>query len=155
MEKHTKQFLIFITSLIGIIVLYTFVYNNFYMGNYIVQKQWISSDYNNQTYCENCLWIEFYEGCNRYKTYYFENQHEFDNRLDFGKIVNIKFNGYYIRSVNLAHKYRTKCFSEIDYTFYLFLIPIIILFSILYILILTKLNNGNDGIHPNPKGQSI
>ena len=46
------------------------------MGDYIIQRQWISSvDENNKTYCDECLWIEFYEGCNRYMTYYFENEY--------------------------------------------------------------------------------
>lgn len=133
MEKTTKQTIVFIISLIGIIILYTFIYNNFYLGNYIVQKQWIDSNYNNQTYCESCLWIEFSEGCNRYPIYFFENQHEFDKRLSLGSIVNIRFNGNYVRSVDLAHKYRTKCFSEFDCynTYYLvLLLIIIILFTI-------------------------
>jgi len=144
METTTKQTIIFIISLIGIIVLYTFIYNNFYLGNYIVQKQWIDSNYHNQTYCENCLWIEFSEGCNHYSVYFFENQHEFDKRLSLGSIVNIRFNGNYVRSVDLAHKYRTKCFSEFDYTFYSILFLIIIICFIIFIFILTKLNNGNN-----------
>lgn len=127
MEKTTKQTIIFTISLIGIVVLYTFIYNNFYLGDYIVQKQWIASDYNNHTYCDKCLWIEFYEGCNRYQTYFFENQHEFDNRLEVGKVVNINFNGDYIKGVSIAKKYNTKCFQELDLTYYLgfFLIVII------------------------------
>lgn len=141
MKKQTKQIIIFITSLIGIIILYTFIYSSFYLGNYIVQKQWISSNYNNHTYCDKCLWIEFYEGCNRYQTYYFKNQHEFDNRLDLGKVVNIRFNGDYVKSVDLAYKYQTKCFSEFDYTFHLFLCLIVLIFLILYVLILIKLKS--------------
>jgi len=142
MEKTTKQTIIFAISLIGIIVLYTLIYNNIYLGDYIVQKQWIDSSYHNQTYCENCLWIEFSEGCNRYPVYFFKNQHELDKRLSLGSIVNIRFNGDYIKSVDLAHKYRTKCFSEFDYTFYsiLFLI-VIILFSI-FIFLLDRTNGG-------------
>ena len=152
MVKTTKQTTIFLISLVGIIILYTFIYNNFYLGDYIVQKQWISSDYNNYTYCENCLWIEFSEGCNRYPVYYFENQHEFDERLSLGSIVNIRFNGNYVRSVDLAHKYMTKCFSEFDYTFYGIMFLIIVIFLVIFILVLSKLNNGNNGIPPKPKG---
>ena len=104
------------------------------MGNYVVQKQWISSEYNNQTYCDNCLWIEFSEGCNRYPVYYFENQHEFDKSLDFGKVVNINFNGEYIKGVSIAHKYRAKCFYEYDYLFYNIAYLIIIIFSFLWFI---------------------
>jgi hypothetical protein len=142
MEKTTKQTIIFRISLIGIIILYTFIYNNFYLGDYIIQKQWIDSNYNNKTYCENCLWIEFSEGCNRYPVYFFENQHEFDKRLSLGSVVNIRFNGNYVRSVDLAHKYRAKCFSEFDYTFYLILFLIVILIFIIFIFILYKTNGG-------------
>jgi hypothetical protein len=133
MKEHTKQTIIFIISLIGIIILYTLIYNNFYLGDYIVQKQWISSDYNNRTYCENCLWIEFSEGCNRYPVYFFGNQHELDKRLPLGSIVNIRFSGNNVKSIDLAYKYRRKCFSEWDYTFYLLLFLIIIIFLLIYI----------------------
>ena len=119
MERTTKQTIIFVISLIIIIILYTFVYNNFYVGDYIVQKQWLASEYNNNSYCDNCLWIEFSEGCNRYPVYYFEKQHEFDKRLSIGKVVNINFNGDYVKSVSVAKKYRTKCFQELDLTYYL------------------------------------
>ena len=119
MKKTTKQTIIFIIFIIGIIILYTFIYNNFYLGDYIVQKQWIDSDYNNHTYCDKCLWIEFYEGCNRYQTYFFENQHEFDNRLEVGKVVNINFYGDYIKGISTAKKYDTKCFQELDLIYYL------------------------------------
>jgi len=151
MIKTTKQTIIFTISLIGIIVLYTFIYNNFYLGDYVVQKQWIDSNYNNQTYCESCLWIEFSEGCNRYPVYFFENQHEFDTRLSLGSIVNIRFDGNYVRGVDLAYKYRTKCFSEFDYSYYLILFLIVAICFIIFIFILTKLNDGNDGIPPKPK----
>ena len=141
MEKTTKQTIIFIISLIGIIILYTFIYNNFYLGDYIIQKQWIDSNYNNQTYCESCLWIEFSEGCNRYPVYFFENQHEFDKRLSLGSVVNIRFNGNYVRSVDLAYKYKTKCFSEIDLKFYAGLFLIMFIYLGIYILILNQLNS--------------
>lgn len=99
--------LVLIIFLISFFINY--LYQEYYMGNYIIQDQWISSGYNNKTYCEDCLWIKFYEGCDRYNTYYFENQHELDSRFKSGSVVNIYFNGEYIRGINLAKKYRTKC----------------------------------------------
>lgn len=82
-------------------------------GDYIIQNQWIASDYNNISYCDNCLWIEFYEGCNRYSTYYFEEQHELDKRFIIGTPVNIDFKQYndkfYIEQINPAKRYRSKC----------------------------------------------
>ena len=92
----------------------SFIYQNFYMGDYIIQKQWISSgdEETNITYCDNCLWIEFSEGCNRYFTYYFENEHEINPRFDVGSVVNInwkKINGRnYIKGILNAKKYRRK-----------------------------------------------
>ena len=118
MKKQTKQIIIFVISLIVVIVLYTFIYNNFYLGDYIIQRQWLASEYNNYSYCDKCLWIEFSEGCNRYPVYYFKNQHEFDKRLSIGKVVNINFNGDYIKGISIAKKYKTKCFQELDLTYY-------------------------------------
>ena len=50
---------------------------------------------------------------NKRKVYYFENQHEYDNRLSVGDIVNIKFNKVnginYIKHITNAKKYRSKC----------------------------------------------
>ncbi len=131
MKKTTKQTIIFVIALIGVLFLYSYIYNSYYIGDYIVQKQWLASEYNNLTYCDNCLWIEFYEGCNHYQTYFFENQHEFDKRLSIGKVINIHFNGDYIRGITTAKKYNTKCYQGIDHTFYggLFLI-ILILFGL-------------------------
>ena len=139
--ENKKHLIIVGISSIWIIILYIFIYNNLYLGDYIVQKQWIDSNYHNQTYCENCLWIKFYEGCNRYPVYLFSNQHEFDKRLSLGSVVNIRFNGNYVRSVDLAYKYRAKCFSEIDLTFYAGLFLILFLYLGIYILILIKLNS--------------
>lgn len=94
---------------LALIVSVNYLYQNYYMGDYIIQKQWINSSYQGQKYCENCLWIEFYEGCNRYPVFYFENQHELDNRFIVGSIVNINFNGDYVKGVYSAKRYRTKC----------------------------------------------
>jgi len=92
-----------------------FAYQNYYMGDYIIQRQWVSSvqEKTNITYCDDCLWIEFYEGCNRYLTYYFENEHEINPRFDIGSVVNInwkKIDGKtYIKGIKNAKKYRSKC----------------------------------------------
>ena len=109
MEKQKKYYILAVISVLVLAFSINFLYQNYYMGNYIVQKQWISSDYNNKTSCENCLWIEFYEGCNRYPVYYFENQHELDNRFTIGSVVNINFNGEYVKGVYSAKRYRYKC----------------------------------------------
>ena len=89
------------------------VYQNYYMGDYIIQEQWINSSYEGKVYCDNCLWIRFSEGCNRYPVYYFANQNELDNRFNYGDIVNINFKNVdgkeYVKSVNKAIKYREKC----------------------------------------------
>lgn len=90
-----------------------FIYQNYYMGNYFIQEQWINSSYQGQEYCDNCLWIRFSEGCNRYPVYFFANQHELDTRFNYGDVVNINFrnvNGKdYVSSVDKAYKYRYKC----------------------------------------------
>jgi len=89
------------------------VYQNYYTGDYIIQEQWINSSYEGKVYCDNCLWIRFSEGCNRYPVYYFANQNELDNRFNYGDIVNINFKNVdgkeYVKSVNKAIKYREKC----------------------------------------------
>ena len=125
MEKLTKKIIIFGIFLIGVLFLYSYLYSNFYLGDYIVQEQWINSSYEGKNYCDNCLWIRFSEGCNRYPVYYFKSQHEFDERLSLGKVVNINFRGDYIQGVSVAKKYRTKCFQEIDLTYNLGLFLII------------------------------
>ena len=132
-----QKFLILITIFLLILFSYIFYYNNIYLGDYIIKDQWIGSENNNYTYCNNCLWIRFDEGCNRYKTYYFENQHEFDNRLKIGNVVNIDFDGTRINGINLAYKYRTKCFYELDHNFYFVVAGIIVIFTII-LLFLTK-----------------
>jgi len=103
------SFLIIMTP----VFLIVFAYQNYYMGDYIIQEQWINSSYEGKVYCDNCLWIRFSEGCNRYPVYYFENQYELDNRFNYGDVVNINFrtvNGKeYVNLVSKAIKYRTKC----------------------------------------------
>ena len=112
----TKNKTIIAILIIGTILLGGLIYyQNYYMGDYIVQRQWISSvsEDSNNTYCDECLWIEFYGGCNRYIKYYFENQHEFDERFSKGSIVNINWREFegknYIRGIKLAKEYRSKC----------------------------------------------
>jgi hypothetical protein len=88
----------------------TYYYQTYYMGDYKIDQMYLSStNPQGKEYCDNCLWIVFYEGCNRYKTYYFENQHEFDERLSVGQPVNIKFNNGHVRYVQPTKKYRIKC----------------------------------------------
>ena len=114
-NKETSDWKIGLISGLVIIMplLIVFAYQHYYMGDYIVQEQWINSSYEGEVYCDNCLWIRFYEGCNRFPVYYFEGQHEFDKRFNYKDVVNINFrniNGRdYITSVNKAVKYRTKC----------------------------------------------
>jgi hypothetical protein len=100
-----------ICFLIIVFIFGMFLYQNYYYGDYIINKQWISSvsEETNITYCDNCLWIEFYEGCNRYRTYYFKNHKEFDKRLSIGQPVNIKFQNWFIKGITLAKKYKNKC----------------------------------------------
>ena len=93
--------LIFIVGII-LIAYISGVFSN--KGYYSISDMWIgSNDSQNITYCDECLWIKFYEGCNRYKTYYFEEQHELDYRLEIGMPVDIflkEVNGkYYIKEV--------------------------------------------------------
>lgn len=94
----------------GVIISFIFIFliNSFYYGDYKIQKIWNGSEYNGQIYCNNCLWIEFYEGCNRYKTYYFENQ-QTDERLKVGMPVDIKFKGGFVQGVYPRKKYSNKC----------------------------------------------
>jgi hypothetical protein len=75
---------------------------------------WISSSYyQNQTFCDNCLWIEFYEGCNNYPVYFFAREHQINPRFKVGDIVNIEFQEidgkFYVRNIQEAVKYRNKC----------------------------------------------
>ena len=78
------------------------------MGDYIIQEQYISSDD-----CDNCLYIKVYEGCNRYHTYYFQNEHIINERFSKGDVVNIRFRSFegesYVNGIKQAIKYRTKC----------------------------------------------
>ena len=88
-------------------------YQYIYLGDYIIQDMYLanSSKESNITYCDNCLWIKWYEGCNRYKTYYFENEHKFNPMFNVGDVVNIYFQEvdgrYYVRQIIKAYKYRS------------------------------------------------
>jgi len=84
---------------------------NYFYGDYRITKMYISSiDPEGIKYCDSCLWIEFDEGCNRQKLYYFENQHELDSRLKVGMPVNIYYkpNGI-IKHVEPTWRYYYKC----------------------------------------------
>jgi len=115
MKSWKSWKIVLISFLITITLIFSIsgLYEIYYMGEYIIQEQWINSSYEGEVYCDNCLWIRFSEGCNRYPVYYFENQHELDNRFNYGDVVNINFrnvNGKeYVKSVNKAIKYRFKC----------------------------------------------
>jgi len=104
---YSRGWLILILTIMGIFGYIYYLQD--YMGDYIIQEQWINSSYEGKYYCDNCLWIKFYEGCNRYPVYYFENQHEFDDRFSFGDVVNINFKDGYVNGITLARKYRSKC----------------------------------------------
>jgi len=112
--KTYYKIILLIIIIISLLIVVTLLYNTYYLGDYVIQRQWISSvdEITNITRCDNCLWIEFYEGCDRYSTYYFESEHTLNPRLDKGKIVNINFkeiNGKtYIRGITNAIKYRYK-----------------------------------------------
>lgn len=118
MEKEIKYIIILTIILVITTIFYTLIYNHIYLGDYIIQEQWINSSYEGNVYCDNCLWIRFSEGCNRYPVYYFENQHEIDNRFKNNDIVNINFNGKYVKGITKAYKYNYKCNYDIDLTFY-------------------------------------
>lgn len=113
MNNKIKYFLLIIMSFlisISLVFIPMYIVNEYYFGDYKINKIYISSEFNGKVLCNQCLFIEFYEGCNRYKTYYFENQHQYDNRLNIGDVVDIKFNKYgFVKSVNRRIKYANKC----------------------------------------------
>lgn len=110
MKSKSYIIIIIIIMIIGLVLIIGdyFLYNHYYMGDYIIQGQWISSND-----CDECLYIEFYEGCNRYLTYFFEREHELNPRFSKGDVVNINwrwFEGnYYVNGITKARKYRSKC----------------------------------------------
>jgi hypothetical protein len=83
--------ILFIILVLSFIFLSSVIINKVFIGEYLVNSYWIGNDSNGVRYCDNCLWIKFDEGCNRYKTFYFKNQHELDNRLKVGMPVSISF----------------------------------------------------------------
>jgi len=111
------KLMIFLIVILGIIILsisfYLGIFTN--KGYYKITDMWIGNNnkVSNYSYCDNCLWIEFDEECNRRITYFFENQHEYDNRLEVGMPVDIKFreiNGIkYVRGVIPRKEYDYKC----------------------------------------------
>ena len=111
----TENFGYILILIVLCIFLGIFYYDQYYMGDYIIQRQWISSvsEKTGVRWCDDCLWIEFYEGCNRYSTYYFKDQHIEDDRFQNKSIVNIDWydcgDKHCINNIKLANKYRMKC----------------------------------------------
>jgi len=111
------KLMIFLIVILGILMLsisfYLGVFTN--KGYYKITDMWIGDNnkISNYYYCDNCLWIEFDEGCNRRFKYFFENQHEYDSRLKVGMPVDVKFkevNGIkYMRGVIPRKEYDYKC----------------------------------------------
>lgn len=114
MLKRVKLLIIFLLIIPLLFLTYHF-YLFYNSGDYKISDMWIGDNHKGGiSYCDSCLWIEFDEGCNRRKVYYFENQHQYDDRLNIGDYVNIKFNKVnninYIKYVTNAKKYyRSKC----------------------------------------------
>ena len=116
-EIEPMKLMILSIIILGIIILSISIYLGVFTnkGYYKITDMWIGNNnkVSNYSYCDNCLWIEFDEGCNRRITYFFENQHEYDNRLEVGMPVDIKFrevNGIkYMRGVIPRKEYDYKC----------------------------------------------
>jgi hypothetical protein len=107
---------IFVGILIFLLIMSFFLFSyilisKYVYGDYKIDSFWINSSYEGKEYCDNCLWIRFDEGCNRYKTFYFETQHELDKRLEIGMPVDIYFNKDKgtIKYVAPRLKYNYKC----------------------------------------------
>ena len=105
-----------ILIIIGIIIVWVICYNMFFSkGYYQITDMWIgnTSHTSNYSYCDNCLWLEFDEGCDRRFSYYFENQHKYDERLNIGIAVDIYFREVdekrYIQHIKPRTKYDYKC----------------------------------------------
>lgn len=119
MDKKIKDFMILFSLLIlGVIWIFlsVFLFEFWFIGDdggsYKINDMWIG----NNSDCDDCLIIEFYEGCNRYFTYYFKNQHEFDERLEIGMPVDLNFvacgeDQKCIKGVIPKKVYLTKCVS--------------------------------------------
>jgi len=111
-----RVILLCLLSLIIVLLMYSFgVFEN--KGYYLINDMWIgNTSPQNLSCCDNCLWITFNEGCNKYQSFYFENQHEFDNRLSIGMSVDINFRKcgknlekYCINGVIPRKEYLRKC----------------------------------------------
>lgn len=93
----------------------SYILINSQKGDYIISEMWIgnNSENSNIQICNNCLWIKFYEGCNRYSIYYFENEHNYNEKLKIDSPVQIyfiKFEGKnYISHIESKKFYRGKC----------------------------------------------
>ena len=119
MRKFRFSKIVFHIIVISVVCIMTIICLNFigrliYEGDYRISEMRLSNfSKEGKSYCNNCLWIEFYEGCNRYKEYYFENQHEYDNRLEVGMPVDISFrkvgDNAYIKKVTPRKEYASKC----------------------------------------------
>ena len=115
-EYKLRIIILFLATLIIVLIIYSLGgFEN--KGYYLINDMWIGNNSpQNVSCCDNCLWITFNEGCNRYQTFYFENQHEFDNRLKVGMPVDIKFRKcgenlekYCISKVIPRNEYLRKC----------------------------------------------
>jgi len=117
MENKNINYMELMIVILGILILsisfYLGVFTN--KGYYKITDMWIGDNnkISNYSYCDNCLWIEFDEGCNRRFKYFFENQHEYDSRLKVSMPVDVKFrevNGIkYMRGVIPRKEYDYKC----------------------------------------------
>jgi len=111
--KVMKISILILLVLISLLSLALGLFTN--RGYYRITDMWIgnNSKGSNISYCNNCLWIEFDEGCNRRIKYFFENQHEYDTRLSVGNPVDIKFHeidgNRYIHKVIPRKEYEYKC----------------------------------------------
>ena len=89
--KNWKHLILGVFFILSFLFLCSCILERGFIGHYKIDSYWIGNDSNGIKYCNNCLWIRFDEGCNRYKDYYFENQHELDTRLKVGMPVQIYF----------------------------------------------------------------
>ena len=87
--KVGVSFIIFLGFIIALSLVFIpmSIINKYYYGDYKINKIWIGSD---NELCNNCLFIEFYKGCNQYQTFYFENEHTYSKGLKQGDIVDVR-----------------------------------------------------------------
>jgi len=114
---ESMKLMLFSIIILGIIILSISIYLGIFTnkGYYEITDMWIGDNNkeSNYSYCDNCLWIEFDEGCNKRFKYFFENQHKFDERLKVGMPVDVKFREVnevrYMRGVIPRDEYYYKC----------------------------------------------